>query len=78
MQTVETIIKGIVITMNVEGAICNDGAIAINGDSIVAVGAANEIAKGYAASQTFDFGGRAIIPRDDQERHYLFRRHVLF
>jgi len=41
MQTVETIIKGIVITMNVEGAIYDDGAIAINGDSIVAVGAAD-------------------------------------
>ena len=62
MQTVETIIKGIVITMNVEGAIYDDGAIAINGDSIVAVGAANEIIKGYAASQTLDFSGRAVIP----------------
>ncbi|MBI3243956.1 MAG: amidohydrolase [Chloroflexi bacterium] len=63
MQTVDFILtNATVVTMNVDGDIYNPGAIAIAGDSIVAVGSKDEIAKGYTASQTLDLNGKVIIP----------------
>jgi len=63
MPTVDLLLtNAIVVTMNPDGDTHNPGAIAINGDSIVAVGPADALAKTYTAAQAIDLGGRAVIP----------------
>jgi 5-methylthioadenosine/S-adenosylhomocysteine deaminase len=63
MQTVDFILtNATILTMDTSGAIYDPGALAITGDSIVAVGLAGDIAKAYTAAQTMDFSGRVIIP----------------
>ncbi len=54
--------NAIVVTVNARGELFNPGAIAIQGDQILAVGPANEIAGQYQAAKTIDCGGKAIIP----------------
>ncbi|MEK7326837.1 MAG: amidohydrolase, partial [Chloroflexota bacterium] len=51
-----------IVTMNVDGDIYDPGAIAIAGDSIVAVGPSGEIAKTYTAAETLDLNGKVVIP----------------
>ncbi|MEK7786937.1 MAG: amidohydrolase, partial [Chloroflexota bacterium] len=63
MQTVDFLLtNATIVTMNVDGDIYDPGAIAITGDSIVAVGPKDEIAKDYTAAQTLDLNGKVIIP----------------
>ena len=63
MQTVDFILtNATIVTMNVDGDIYDPGAIAIAGDSIVAVGSTDEIAKNYTAAQTLDLNGKVVIP----------------
>jgi 5-methylthioadenosine/S-adenosylhomocysteine deaminase len=63
MQTIDLLLtNAIVVTMNAEGDLYNPGAVAINGDSIVAVGPAEALTKTYTAAQTVDVGGKAVIP----------------
>ncbi len=63
MHTVDFILtNATILTMDTGGAIHDPGALAITGDSIVAVGPAGDIAKDYTAAQTMDFSGRIIIP----------------
>jgi 5-methylthioadenosine/S-adenosylhomocysteine deaminase len=63
MQTVDFILtNAAIVTMNVDGDIYDPGAIAIAGDSIVAVGAKDEIAQNYTAAQTLDLNGKVVIP----------------
>ncbi len=54
--------NAVVLTMNATGDIFTDGAIAVSGDSIVAVGAAAEIAAHYQAKETLDCRGRVVMP----------------
>ncbi len=65
-QTVQqadlVISNGIVITMDAGRRIFNPGAIVIRGNSIAAVGAADQIAKEYRAGETIDARGRVVIP----------------
>jgi len=54
--------NAVVLTMNANGDIFTDGAVAISGDSIVAVGTATEIAARYQAKETLDCQGRVVMP----------------
>ncbi len=51
-----------VITMNANSDLFTDGAVAIQGDQIAAVGAARDIAAEYQPSESVDCKGRAVIP----------------
>src|SRR5216684_8631768 len=53
---------GAVVTMNAERRIIEDGAVAVKGDAIVAVGPRASIAARYAAAQTINAGGRLVLP----------------
>ncbi len=54
--------NGFVVTMDEQSRVYADGAVAVKGDVIVAVGAASEIASHYTAAQTIDCAGHAITP----------------
>lgn len=51
-----------IITMDPKRRIITDGAIAVAGDRIVAVGKTDEIAKDYLQEERYDCRGRIIIP----------------
>ncbi len=53
---------GTVVTMNANYEIIPNGAVAILGDSIVAVGPAAEVTAVYTASETIDCSGQVIMP----------------
>lgn len=53
---------GTVVTMNAAFDLYPAGAVAIRGDSIVAVGPAGEITAAYEADEVVDCSGRVIIP----------------
>jgi 5-methylthioadenosine/S-adenosylhomocysteine deaminase len=62
-KTVDLLVTGgLVVTMNPSRTIYNDGAVAIKGDSVVAVGSRSELESQYAANQTIDAGGKLIMP----------------
>lgn len=51
-----------VVTMDAEGSVLRDGAVAIRGREIVAVGATATLAEQFSAGETVDCSGCAIIP----------------
>jgi 5-methylthioadenosine/S-adenosylhomocysteine deaminase len=53
---------GTVVTMNAERRIIEDGAVAINGDTIVAAGSRANIEAKYTAAQTINAGGKLALP----------------
>ena len=53
---------GTIVTMNGPRTIQEDGAIAIQGDTILAVGPRAEIAAHYQAPQTIDATGKLVLP----------------
>jgi 5-methylthioadenosine/S-adenosylhomocysteine deaminase len=53
---------GTIVTMDGQRRVIEDGAIAVKGDSILAVGPRNEILKNYAAPQTIDAKGELVLP----------------
>jgi 5-methylthioadenosine/S-adenosylhomocysteine deaminase len=53
---------GTVVTMEQGRRVIPDGAVAISGDRIVAVGPADEIARQYRADQTIDTRGQIVLP----------------
>ncbi len=53
---------GLVVTMNGPRTIYDEGALAIKGDSIVAVGPRAEIEAKYGAAETLKAGGKLILP----------------
>src|ERR1700755_75226 len=53
---------GTVVTMDAARRVIEDGAVAVEGGRIVAVGKRADIARGYAARETIDARGRAVIP----------------
>jgi len=57
-----TIVTGRVVTMDAARSILNDGAVAISGDTILAVGPRTEIEARYKARQTIDARGKLILP----------------
>jgi 5-methylthioadenosine/S-adenosylhomocysteine deaminase len=53
---------GTVVTMNAERRIIEDGAVAVKGNAIVAVGSRANIEAKYAAAQTINAGGKLVLP----------------
>src|SRR5712664_3929640 len=53
---------GTVVTMDAKRRILEDGAIAVEGDAIVAVGTRAEIAAKYAAATHIDANGHLVLP----------------
>jgi 5-methylthioadenosine/S-adenosylhomocysteine deaminase len=53
---------GTIVTMDASRAILENGAVAVKGDTIVAVGARGEIEAKYIAAQTIDAKGGLILP----------------
>ncbi len=56
------LIGGTVVTMDAAWTVVPDGAVAVTGRQIVAVGPAAELAERYVARETVDCAGCAIIP----------------
>ena len=62
-QAADVIVSGgTVVTMNSDRAILEDGAVAVTGDTIVAVGPRAEIEAKYTARQTLDAKGKLVVP----------------
>jgi 5-methylthioadenosine/S-adenosylhomocysteine deaminase len=53
---------GMVVTMDGPRSIYDDGAVAVTGDTIVAVGPRTEIEAKYTASQTIDAKNKLVLP----------------
>src|SRR5260221_5936411 len=53
---------GTVVTMNASRTILEDGAVAVTGDTIIAVGPRSELEAKYATSQTIDATGKLVLP----------------
>src|SRR2546421_139902 len=53
---------GTVVTMNAERRIIEDGAVAVNGDTIEALGSRASIEAKYTAAQTINAGGKLVLP----------------
>jgi 5-methylthioadenosine/S-adenosylhomocysteine deaminase len=53
---------GTIVTMDKQRRVIEDGAIAVSGGRIVAVGARAEIEKSYTSRETIDARGRVVIP----------------
>ncbi len=63
MQSIDLILtNAVVVTMNANGDVFDPGAVAISGDSILAVGLAADLTKEYSPTQTFDCGGKVVMP----------------
>jgi 5-methylthioadenosine/S-adenosylhomocysteine deaminase len=63
MEKVDTILTGgVVITMNADFSVFFDGAVAIRGSEIVAVGPSEKIATAYEAAEVVSCEGQYIIP----------------
>jgi 5-methylthioadenosine/S-adenosylhomocysteine deaminase len=54
--------NGTVVTMDRAGRVIPSGSVAIDGNSIAAVGTAEEIAGRFTASESIDAAGRVILP----------------
>jgi 5-methylthioadenosine/S-adenosylhomocysteine deaminase len=61
-ERVERILRGTVITMNADAAVYEDGAVAVRGDSIVAVGPASEVMAAYEAEDVVVYEQQVIMP----------------
>ncbi len=63
MQKVDFILSGgVVLTMNKNFDLFEDGAVAVKDDSIVAVGKTSDITAQYTAAETIDCSGQIIMP----------------
>ncbi len=63
MKLADTILtNGTVVMMDESYSIIENGAIAVKGDKIIAVGQADQINRDYQASEVIDCSGSAIIP----------------
>ena len=62
-QPVDLLVRGgTVVTMNERGDVIEDGAVAVRGGRIVEVGPADRLARKYAARETIDARGHAVLP----------------
>src|SRR5260370_22206447 len=53
---------GAVVPMNAEHRIIEDGAVAVKGDAIVAVGPRAAVEAKYSGAQTLDAKGKLVLP----------------
>jgi 5-methylthioadenosine/S-adenosylhomocysteine deaminase len=58
----DLLIEGTVITMDPDRRVIRDGAVAVSGDRIVAVDAADEMRSRYTAERTLGGGRRIVLP----------------
>ncbi len=56
------IVHGTVITVDGARRVIEDGAVAVRGDRIVAVGSSTELLAGYVARKTIDAHRKAVLP----------------
>jgi 5-methylthioadenosine/S-adenosylhomocysteine deaminase len=56
------LVNALVLTMDEAMHQYEPGAVAINGDSLLAVGSEADIRKAYAGTQTIDCGGKVLMP----------------
>ena len=61
-QRALVITGGTVVTMDANGTVIPNGAVAIEGSTIVAVGTADDIAGRYRATQKIDARGQIVLP----------------
>lgn len=62
-KQVDLILRGgAVVTMNSAYELFNPGAVAVEGDSIIAVGSEEELRKAYEAQEVVDCSGQVIMP----------------
>jgi 5-methylthioadenosine/S-adenosylhomocysteine deaminase len=61
-ERADTIVIGMVITMDGQRHIYDDGAVVVTGDTIVAVGPRADVEAKYEAQQTIDRKNRLILP----------------
>src|SRR3990172_5576919 len=62
-QKVDTLlINAIVLTMDGKMNQYDRGAVAVKGDTLVAVGPEDEIKKAYSAKETIDCDGKVLMP----------------
>jgi len=63
MENVDLLLKNAyVLTMDQDLRKYSEGAVAIRGESIAAVGSESELIAGYTAAQTIDCGGKILMP----------------
>ena len=63
MHSLTTILRNaIVLTMNQDSEIFEPGAVAIDGDKIVAVGSEKDILSQYQAAEVIDCGKKVLMP----------------
>ncbi|TSA50690.1 amidohydrolase, partial [archaeon] len=63
LSMVDFLVKGgLVYTMDPERRVLRDGAVAVDGDRIVAVGGSSDLGSTYAAERVIDAEGMAILP----------------
>jgi 5-methylthioadenosine/S-adenosylhomocysteine deaminase len=61
-ETADTIITGMVVSMDGQRHIYDDGAVVVTGDSIVAVGPRAELEAKYSATQAIDAKNTLVLP----------------
>src|SRR5262245_14570844 len=62
-EQVDLLIRGgTVVTMDSKGRVLEDGAVAVRGAKLVAVGATAELTAKYKAAATVDATGRVVMP----------------
>ncbi|MGH9644705.1 MAG: amidohydrolase family protein, partial [Terriglobales bacterium] len=61
-QAATTLITGTIVTMDQARSIYDDGAVAVSGDQILAVGPRAEIEGRYQAAHTIDARGKLVLP----------------
>src|SRR5580698_6287177 len=61
-ETADTIITGMVVTMDEQRHIYDDGAVAVTGDTIVAVGPRADLEAKYESRQTIDAKNKLVLP----------------
>lgn len=66
--------KGTVLTLDGERRILTDGAIAIKGDRIAAVGKTADVRKKYEGKKTIDASTRLIMPGLVHDHRIRFRK----
>ena len=69
-QKADLIISGgIVVTMDANRRVIENGAVVVVGDKIAAVGTAAEIAAKYTSKQKINAAGKVVIPGFNQHAH---------
>ena len=67
---------GQVLTMDAQRRILADGAVAVDGRDIVAVGRTEELLAGYQGAETWDLGGALVRPGFvDAHLHVTYQLH---